>query len=142
MRFDLTINEFAKELALERELIVFGEQFWRPYCHVTDLSRSVISVLQADQNKVAFEVFNVGDTSENYQKRMIIDEIQKQLTDIKVKYIKKSEDPRDYRVNFDKINSYLGFSITKKVPDGIEQVIGIIKDGILIDPDDPKYSNI
>ncbi|NTV25383.1 MAG: SDR family oxidoreductase, partial [Chlorobiaceae bacterium] len=27
-RFDLTVNEFTKELALGRELVVFGEQFW------------------------------------------------------------------------------------------------------------------
>ena len=142
MRFDLTVNEFSKELALGRELLVFGEQFWRPYCHVTDLSRSVISVLKAVESKVAFEVFNVGDTSENYQKKMIIDEIQKQLPAIIVKYIQKIEDPRDYRVNFEKIHSCLEFSITKKVPDGIEQTIKIIKDGIFNNPDDPKYSNI
>ena len=34
MRFDLTVNEFTKELSLGRELVVFGEHFWRPYCHV------------------------------------------------------------------------------------------------------------
>ncbi len=47
-RFDLTVNEFTKELALGRELVVFGEQFWRPYCHVVDLCRSVLAVLEAD----------------------------------------------------------------------------------------------
>ncbi|MHB9010305.1 MAG: NAD-dependent epimerase/dehydratase family protein, partial [Limisphaerales bacterium] len=41
-RFDLTVNEFSKELALGRELVVFGEQFWRPYCHVVDLARAVM----------------------------------------------------------------------------------------------------
>ena len=40
MRFDLTVNEFTKELALERELLVFGEQFWRPYCHVKRFCKS------------------------------------------------------------------------------------------------------
>ena len=34
MRFDLTVNEFTKDLALGKELIIFGEQFWRPYCHL------------------------------------------------------------------------------------------------------------
>ena len=69
-RFDLTVNEFTKELALGRELLVFGEQFWRPYCHVSDLSRAVIAALAAKEEKVSFEVFNVGDTSENYQKQI------------------------------------------------------------------------
>jgi len=34
MRFDLTVNEFTREVALDRDLLVYGEQFWRPYVHV------------------------------------------------------------------------------------------------------------
>src|SRR5690606_33937398 len=78
-RFDLTVNEITKELALDRELVVFGEQFWRPYCHVYDLARSVVKVIESPEDKVAFDVFNVGDTTENYQKQMIVDEIKKQI---------------------------------------------------------------
>ena len=40
MRFDLTVNEFTKDLVLGKELIIFGEQFWRPYCHVLDFARN------------------------------------------------------------------------------------------------------
>lgn len=142
IRFDLTVNEFTKELALNRELVIFGEQFWRPYCHVVDLSRAVIAVFENSEDKVAFNVFNVGDTEENYQKQMIVDEIKKQLPDSKIKYVKRDEDPRDYRVAFEKIKNELGFNITKKVPDGISQVIQIINDGFINDPDDSKYKNI
>ena len=71
LRFDLTVNEFTKELALGRELEIFGEQFWRPYCHVIDLSRSVLHVLAADREKIASNVFYVGSTKENYTKRML-----------------------------------------------------------------------
>ena len=142
IRFDLTVNEFTKELTLGRELVVFGEQFWRPYCHVVDLSRSVLSVFSADAKKVAFNVYNVGDTSENYQKQMIVDEITKQLPDAKIKYVKKDEDPRDYRVSSEKIKNELGFKITKRVPDGIRDFIQIIKDGFINDPDSSKYKNI
>lgn len=142
IRFDLTVNEFTKELAMGRELVIFGEQFWRPYCHVVDLSRAVITVFEADDNVVAFNVYNVGDTSENYQKQMLIDEIKKQLPDTKIKYVKKDEDPRDYRVSSEKIKNELGFKITKKVPEGISQIIQVIKDGFINDPDDSKYKNI
>lgn len=140
-RFDLTVNEFAKELALGRELVVFGEQFWRPYCHVVDLCRSVLAVLEAPEETVAFDVFNVGDTSENYRKQMIVDEIVKQLPDARIKYVQKNEDPRDYRVSFKKIADRLGFSITKKVPDGIAQVIQVVRDGFISDPDKQEYRN-
>lgn len=141
-RFDLTVNEFTRELALGRELVVFGEQFWRPYCHVVDLARSVVAVLEAPEEKVAYDVFNVGDTAENYQKKMIVDAILEQLPDSRVKYVSKNEDPRDYRVNFSKIKERLGFSITMRVPDGIRQIRQVISAGFLNDPDDARYRNI
>lgn len=142
MRFDLTVNEFTKELALGRELEVFGEQFWRPYCHVSDFSRAMLLVLTAEKERVSHNVFNVGDTQENYTKFMIVKEIKKRLPDANVKYIRRSEDPRDYRVSFEKIQRELGFQITKKVPDGIAEVIESIRNNVFLNPDDQKYRNI
>lgn len=142
IRFDLTVNEFAKDSALGRELVVFGEQFWRPYCHVVDLARSAVEAIKADESKVAFKIFNVGDTEENYRKQMIVDEILKQIPDAKIRYVQKDEDPRDYRVSFAKIQKELGFKITKTVPDGIRDMIKIIKDQLIPDPDDGKYKNV
>lgn len=141
-RFDLTVNEFAKDLALGKELTIFGEQFWRPYCHVVDLARSVVTVIKADASKVAFQVFNVGDTDENYQKKMLIDEISKQLGNVKVKYVQKNEDPRDYRVSFTKIQKVLDFKVTKKVPQGVADIIKVVQEGFILNPDDPKYQNV
>jgi len=140
-RFDLTVNEFTKELVLGRELVVFGEQFWRPYCHVVDLCRSVLAVLDAEEDKVAFDVFNVGDTKENYQKQMIVDEILKQIPEGRIRYVQKNEDPRDYRVSFEKIRQQLGFRITKTVPDGIRQIAQTVRDGFIPDPDTKAYRN-
>ena len=141
-RFDLTVNEFAKDLAMGKELVIFGEQFWRPYCHVVDLARSVIAIFEANQEDVAFDVFNVGDTSENYQKKMIVDEIRKQIPGASVKYVSKNEDPRDYRVSFEKISKVLGFRITKKVPEGISQIIKAVNEKMILNPDDIKYKNV
>ena len=142
MRFDLTVNEFTKDLALGRELVVFGEKFWRPYCHVKDFSNAFITVLRASKDKVAYNVFNVGDTAENYTKEMLVEEIRRALPESNIKYIDKNEDPRDYRVNSDKIKRELGFEITMRVPDGIEEVKRIIQEGVIQDPEDQKYYNI
>lgn len=141
-RFDLTVNEFTKELALGRELIVYGQQFWRPYCHVSDLARSVLTALSAEESKIAFEIFNVGSTQENYTKQMIVDEICKQLPDSVIKYIDKKEDPRDYRVDFEKIRRELDFKITVKVPQGIKSLLTAIQSGMFVNIDDKKYKNI
>lgn len=142
MRFDLTINEFIKDVALGRELLIFGEQFWRPYCHVEDLSRACVHVLEADPGIVDHNVYNVGDTNENYQKKMIADEILKIVPDAKIKYVHKDEDLRDYRVEFSKIAKELNYSITKRVPNGLKEIYNIIKDGLLTDIDSPKFVNI
>ena len=85
MRFDLTVNEFTKDLALGRELVVFGEKFWRPYCHVKDFSNAFITVLRASKDKVAYNVFNVGDTAENYTKEMLVEEIRRALPESNIK---------------------------------------------------------
>ena len=141
MRFDLTVNDFVREVVLGRELVVFGEQFWRPYCHVEDLARSCIHVLKADPAKVNKEVFGVGSTDENYQKQMIVDEMLKQIPDMKVSYVQKNEDPRDYRVDFTKISEQLDFEISRRVPDGIREVKELLELGMLIDPMAKHYEN-
>lgn len=142
LRFDLTVNEFTRDVALGKELVIFGEQFWRPYCHVEDLAGGCLAVLESDSSKVRLNVFNVGDTKENYQKKMLAEELQKQIPDMVVKYVEKNEDPRDYRVAFEKIKNTLGFKITKTVPDGMKEIIQILRDGIISDPYNQKYKNI
>ncbi len=141
MRFDLTVNEFTKCLALGEELVVFGEQFWRPYCHVSEFSRAIRTVLAAPPEKVAYDVFNVGNTAENYTKGMIVEELRRQIPDARVRYVQKDEDPRDYRVDFTKIKDVLGFETLVTVPDGIREVRDVLQLGLITDPDDRRYYN-
>ena len=142
IRFDLTVNEFTRNAVINGEQEIWGAQFWRPYCHVDDLARSVVLTLESDENKVRANVFNVGDTTENYQKGMIIEEVCKIVPGVQVHYVESSEDPRDYRVNFDKIKNELGYSITKKVPDGISEIYTLVKTGIIKDTFEQKFRNI
>jgi nucleoside-diphosphate-sugar epimerase len=142
MRFDLTVNEFIKEASTGKELQIFGEQFWRPYCHVNDLARACVLVLDSSPEKVRKNVFGVGNNNENYQKKMIASEILKIIPEATIKYVKKLEDPRDYRVDFTKIKNELGFEITKNVPDGLREIFKAIHDGVIRDPEDKVYYNI
>ena len=141
MRFDLTVNEFTRNMVIENFQEIWGEQFWRPYAHVDDLCRASILVLESQKDKVKSQVFGVGDTKENYQKGMIIREINK-LVDGKIKYVAKDEDPRDYRVDFSKIKSELCFSISKTVPDGIREIKKIVESEIISDCYSSKFKNI
>jgi len=142
MRFDLTVNEFTKDVATGIGLEIYGAQFWRPYCHVKDFSRAFITVLNAPREKVAYDVFNVGDTAENYNKGMLVEEIAKVMPEAKIAYVEKNDDPRDYRVNCDKIKRELGFEISLAVPDGIKEIARVVKEGVIQNPEDQKYYNI
>ena len=141
MRFDLTVNEFTMEMLTKQQLCVFGEQFWRPYVHVRDLARAIQNVLSQPAAKVANEVFNVGCTTQNYRKLDLVELIQPYVPAAKVDYVKKTEDPRDYRVTFDKIRGKLGFEITRTVPDGIREVVQLVHDGAIQDFGKPEYRN-
>ncbi len=142
MRFDLTVNEFTKELALGRELVVYGENYWRPYCHAGDFSNAILAVLRAPEETVAYNVFNVGDFSQNYTKKMLVEELLSQIPSARVRYVKVGEDPRDYRVVFDKIKTMLGFRIAKTVPEGMQEILSCIQQDLFANPDDPIYYNV
>lgn len=142
MRFDLTVNEFARDLWADRDLEVFGEQFWRPYIHVADAGRAVRTVLDAEPATVEHQVFNAGRSGENYRKLDLVEEIGRQTPRGHVNYVKRDEDPRDYKVSFDKIRETLGFETNMTVPDGIGEVLGALEDGRFGDPFDGRYRNI
>jgi nucleoside-diphosphate-sugar epimerase len=141
MRFDLTVNEFTRELWADRELEVFGEQFWRPYIDVRDAARAVHTVLQAPIEKVAGKVFNAGRSGENYRKLDLVEEIGKQIDRGKVSYVHRNEDPRDYKVSFDKIRAELGFETLITVPEGIAEIIAALDAGAFGDPFEDRHRN-
>jgi len=143
-RFDLTVNEFTRDLVLNRPLEIYGEQFWRPYCHVVDLARACQLALSADSSDIVHQAFNVGDTKENYTKKDLIEIILKELPDRHnhVSFVRRDEDLRDYRVNCNKIKSTLGFAITRHVVDGVREIIHALQSGMITDPDNARYGNM
>lgn len=143
-RFDLTVNEFCRDLFLGRGLEVYGEQFWRPYCHTSDLANACRLALTAPDEKAAYRTYNVGNTKENYTKKDIVDLILKKLPHRKdtIKYVAKDEDPRDYRVNCDRIKDALKFTPVFTVKDGIEEIINAMMSRIIALPDNKAYRNL
>jgi nucleoside-diphosphate-sugar epimerase len=141
MRFDLTVNEFTRDLWADRDLEVFGEQFWRPYVHVRDAGRAIVRVLEEPAEQVRREVFNVGRSGENYRKLDIVEEIRRQIPTGRVSFVRRDEDPRDYKVSFDKIAQRLGFQTEMTVPDGIAELLAALSKRDFGDPFDPQYRN-
>jgi nucleoside-diphosphate-sugar epimerase len=141
MRFDLTVNEFTRELWDDRDLEVFGEQFWRPYVHVRDAARGIARVLEAGPDEVGGDVFNVGDSAENYRKLDLVEIITAQIPRGNVSFVHRDEDPRDYKVSFAKIHDRLGFEVEMRVPDGVREVAAGLDEGAFGDPFDARHRN-
>lgn len=141
MRFDLTVNEFTLDMVAKGHLMVYGEQFWRPYIHVRDVARAVTCVLQSPTNMVHSQIFNVGATDQNYRKQQLVELIRPYAPNARVEYVRKDEDPRDYRVSFEKFRDVLGFRIEHTVADGIQQVAELVHGGIISDYEDSRLRN-
>jgi nucleoside-diphosphate-sugar epimerase len=130
MRFDLTVNEFVRELASGRELLVFDAQTWRPYCHVKDFGRLIQQVIEAPRAKIAFEVFNAGGEINNFTKQGVVDTILALLPNAKVRYQEHGTDPRNYRVNFRKVRDILGFEPEYTVEFGVKELLNAIRERV------------
>ena len=136
MRFDLTVSEFTRDLAMEKELLVYDAHTWRPYCHVRDFAHLIQVVIEAQTEIVSFEVFNAGGDVNNATKQMIVDAILEKIPDGKVHYQDHGSDPRNYRVSFEKVKSVLGFEPKYTIQDGIEELIEAINNHVFDNVDE------
>ena len=141
MRFDLTVNEFTRELWADRDLEVFGEQFWRPYVHVRDAARGILRVLEAGPEEVGNDVFNVGHSDENYRKLDLVEIITGEIDRGNVSFVHRDEDPRDYKVSFAKVKERLGFEPEMRVPDGVREIAKGLEEEAFGDPFDATHRN-
>jgi nucleoside-diphosphate-sugar epimerase len=135
MRFDLTVNEFTRELFLGRELVVYDADTWRPYCHVRDFARLIQRVLDAPPDVISFEVFNGGGAVNNLTKRQIVNMILEHLPQGRVNYRDNSADKRNYRVDFRKVRERLQFEPDFNVAWGIREITGALMSHLLDDVD-------
>jgi len=141
MRFDLTVNEFTRDAFVNGELVVYGEQFWRPYIHVRDAARAIVTVLDAPAARVSGAVFNVGNTGENYRKQDLVELLLERLPETRVERVPQADDPRDYRVSFEKITSQLGYETSRIVPDGVDEVLELLRADLVGDPFSAAFRN-
>jgi len=137
MRFDLTVSEFTRALALKQELEVYDADTWRPYCHVADISAAILRVLEAPEDAVRGEVFNVGGDESNHTKRSIVaaafDALERRGETGQVTWAEGGADARNYRVAFDKIHERLGFEPRHTVHRSIDRLVEAIASGMFAD---------
>ena len=142
-RFDLIVNQFVLEAFTKRELIIYQRSYSRSFVHVRDTVRGIIMGLEAPEEKVRGEVFNLGTPEGNYTKDEIVALVLKRMPETVVDYkdLTFGGDMRDITVSFKKIRRELGFDTTLNVDDGVREVLHALKTGLIHNPLDERYRN-
>jgi nucleoside-diphosphate-sugar epimerase len=114
-------------------ITVFGGNQTRPNIHIKDMVDVYLHFINNENNSEG--TFNAG-----FENISILD-IAKRITEfVPAKIvINESNDPRSYRLNYDKLKE-TGFMPKYGIEDGIQEIIEAFRSGKLIDNDD--YYNI
>jgi nucleoside-diphosphate-sugar epimerase len=125
LRLDLVLNDFvASAFTTGRVFIKSDGTPWRPIVHVRDIIAATLAVLEAPQETIHNETFNVGQTEENYRIRDLADIVAETVPGCRIEYAPDGgPDKRCYRVSFDKIRRVLpGFRPQWNVRNGVQEL--------------------
>lgn len=142
-RFDLLVNQFVCDAFLRRELLIYQRGYLRSYLHVRDAVEGIILALQAPEDKVRGQAFNLGSEAGNCTKDEIASLILKRLPETRVRYkdMTFGGDMRDIRVSFEKVRNQLGFKARYSLDDGVREVLHALRDGLIREPQTERYRN-
>jgi len=135
MRFDLTVNILTNLAVNTGKITVFGGSQMRPNLHINDVADVYELLIEAADEKIAGQVFNVG-----YQNLTIarIAEIVREV--VRHEFPEKGEiiievtpsnDSRSYHINSDKIRRVLGYVPKRTVEDAARDICRAFKEGKL-----------
>ena len=128
-RFDLVLNNLCGLAWTTGEIKMTSDGTpWRPLVHGLDIAKSIACALEAPRELVHGQVFNVGDSSQNYQVKEIAETVADVFRGCKLSFGDNGADNRSYRVSFDKINSALpGFSCEWDAERGVRQFLELFE---------------
>jgi nucleoside-diphosphate-sugar epimerase len=129
MRFDIVLNNLAGLAWTTKEIKMTSDGTpWRPLVHALDICKAIVCVLEAPRDIIHNQVFNVGDTQNNYRVREIAQIIAATFPDCKLTFGNNGADNRSYRVSFEKINTILpGFKCDWNAERGAQQLLNLFQ---------------
>ncbi len=145
MRYDLVVNTFVKDaLASGVMTLFYGGEMWRPLVDVKDVARAYLLVLQAPEEKVKGQVFNV--VNKNFRVSELALHVRESLrrldiqAQVRVDYAYRSV--RSYRVSAQKIRRALGWEPLVSVDESVETLVKKIREHGYTNFDHPRYYNL
>lgn len=108
MRFDIVLNNLCGIAATSGKIAMTSDGTpWRPLVHVLDICEAIARVLEAPQDCVHAEIFNVGHDADNFQVREIAQIVAEAYPGCELTFGPAGGDNRSYRVSFAKITEQL-----------------------------------
>jgi nucleoside-diphosphate-sugar epimerase len=140
MRFDLAVNVMTAHAVARGAVTVHGGSQWRPFLHVEDAAAAVELVLR-DTRAAATSLHNCGSGQENYRMDAVGRLIADAVAGTRLTVQEQLTDPRNYRVNFERIHQDLGFTPRRRVADTVREIAQAMRAGAYADFDGAPYSN-
>lgn len=127
MRFDIVLNNLAGLAWTTKEIKMISDGTpWRPLVHALDICKAIVCTLEAPRDIIHSQIFNVGDTSNNYRVKEIAEIIASIFKGCELSFGDSGADNRSYRVSFEKINTKLpGFKCDWNAQLGAQQLYDI-----------------
>lgn len=127
MRFDIVLNNLAGLAWTTKEIKMTSDGTpWRPLVHALDISKAIICALEAPRDIVHNQIFNVGDSANNYRVKEIAEFVAEAFPGCKLSFGDNASDNRSYRVSFEKINTLLpGFKCDWDARLGAKQLFDV-----------------
>jgi nucleoside-diphosphate-sugar epimerase len=145
MRYDLVVNTFVKfALSLGHVNLHYGGEMWRPLVDVRDVARAYILAIQADEQKVKEQIFNVSRRNFRISELALrVREALRQVgVDAEIRADYGYKGVRSYRVSTQKIEQVLGFRPKVTVEESVVDMVEKIRSYGYTDFDNPRYYNI
>ena len=125
LRIDLVVNNLLGCAVAKGKIAIKSDGSpWRPLIHCRDIARTFVALAEAPQERVHNQTVNVGGNQENYQVKDVADYVQRLLPDAEIVYTGEvGEDPRNYRVNFDRLSALLpDFKLAYTLESGMQEL--------------------
>jgi nucleoside-diphosphate-sugar epimerase len=147
IRFDIVLNNLVAWAVTAGIIYLKSDGTpWRPIVHIEDISRAFIAALEAPEDTVFNQAFNVGSTEHNYRMRDIAEIVAGIVPGCRIEYAADAgPDNRSYRVNFAKIARELpAFEPQWNARSGAEQLYAAYRQARLkLDEfEGPRYQRI
>jgi nucleoside-diphosphate-sugar epimerase len=109
LRLDVVLNDLVASAYTTGRIYVKSDGTpWRPIVHIEDITRAILSVLEAPREVVHNETFNIGLTEENYRICELAEIVAATVPRCRIEYAPDGgPDKRCYRVNCDKVRRAL-----------------------------------